>query len=293
MGNKSRKQKVAKEANPHVQIFEQVGKTNYQHLSIGSSSSVGILTSNAEIASNVQQMILKSNPILHVQIHSIAAISTDNSTTPMNSVVPPTLQDIEHHHLIIVDTCFNAVYNVNTIGDLLASYVELGGKNLIIGLYSNCMRTGYETQTIQGRFLKNAYHPLEYTNVVEYPDSTPMGTVHVPQHPIMKQVSIFKGGQYSCRAISKPSAQACVIAEWQDKTPLLIEKWIPQYTCRIVCMNYNTGSNKSIYFSWDETSTHGVMILNNTVQYLLASSIPIFKAVPNRFCYQDVQFEFE
>lgn len=262
----------------HRELFLQYGK-KIHFSSKPLQGKIGIWTTNANVGKNLKTIIGEAGS-WKIDVHPIGIMHYD-------FVENLKIETMQQYDVIVVDTCLGVLRNAQLVENILAEYVELGNKNVVIGMFTNC--SNHKEQAIRGQF--EQYHPLEYTQQVTSSSFAKMGTLCVAQHPILHHITKFNGGERSVRAIAKASAEhAYVIAEWQDSLPLLVEKYVPFYNSRIIGLNYTTGSNKCIDYSWDEKETCGKLILQNCIHYLLADAMVLFSHAPATNHYQDVAF---
>jgi len=94
------------------------------------------------------------------------------------------------------------------IGDLLADYIDQGGK-----VIANSFAYDYDAWALAGRFITDGYGPFTVTST-DFSGSTSMGTVHAPDHPVMEGVSSIETS-YLWQDPGLASG-ATLLADWSD-----------------------------------------------------------------------------
>jgi len=72
-----------------------------------------------------------------------------------------------------------------------------------------------------GRFQRENYNPLTYEDNWRSGTMLVLGTVHVPEHPIMQGVKTFNGGGYSGYVECSVQSYAMGIVDWNNGAPLV------------------------------------------------------------------------
>jgi subtilisin family serine protease len=162
----------------------------------------------------------------------VTTVLTDlfDGTDDIHAVVFPrdSIAQIKLSHLTNYDVVF--VNNNNdwksqgldgspkVIGDVLADYVDQGGKVIMNQFSYYTGQAPYIFTGIQGRFMEEMYGPFLPTAVIDYSDRA-LGELIVPTHPLMKGVAALEGIN---RALElKLSPGAIEIARWDNGYPLI------------------------------------------------------------------------
>jgi len=172
----------------------------------------------------------------------------------------PNLAYLQAYDIVFVWS--NSSFLSNTeIGDVLADYIDGGGK---------VMSAVFATASvpISGRFSPD-YEVLNPLNQTQGTQLT-LGTVLLPDHPIMNKVSTFDGGTQSFKSTSTSIATgATIVAEWSDGTPLIVVKeGVGAAGVRRVDLNFWPVSSDAFGTNW-VSSTDGDRIMANALMWLI------------------------
>jgi subtilisin family serine protease len=131
---------------------------------------------------------------------------------PEASLPGITLADLVDFQVVMTtnNTQWLAGGNVSpvTIGNLLADYIDQGGK-----VIANCFAYDYDAWALEGRFIDENYGPFT-TTTSDFSGSVNLGTIHAPAHPIMNGVSAI-GNSYLWQNPGIASG-ATLLADWND-----------------------------------------------------------------------------
>ncbi|MCP4459487.1 MAG: S8 family serine peptidase [Cytophagales bacterium] len=131
---------------------------------------------------------------------------------PQASLTAISLADIADFDVVMAtnNTQWQAGGNVSpvVIGDLLADYIDQGGK-----VIANSFAYDYDAWAIAGRFINEGYGPFVSTTS-DFSGSVSLGTVHAPSHPVMEGVTAI-GNSYLWQDPSLASG-ATLLADWSD-----------------------------------------------------------------------------
>ena len=152
-------------------------------------------------------------------------------------------------------------------GDVMADYVDAGG-GVVVAVFANC-------NTIADRYLGGRW-PGAGNEVIlpstgySSPNSSRLGTVHDPGHPVMSGVSTFRGGFASFRPDGTAMTPgSTVIAEWNDGRILVAEGATPKR----IDLGFYPPSNDCDGFFWLST-TDGDLMMANALAYVAGGGIP-------------------
>lgn len=167
--------------------------------------------------------------------------------------VTPTLEELLTYNAILVWT-YSSPQNEIELGNLLATYVDLGG-GLVTAVFANNW-----SNYIQGRFAQENYWAIEPANIIS--GYAILGTVHNPDHPVMRGVSSFNGGGTSYRPSGGVVSGAQRIADWSDGQPFIAERWLN--SASRIDLGFYPPSNAVLAEYWDST-TSGATIMANAL----------------------------
>ncbi|UCD36956.1 MAG: choice-of-anchor D domain-containing protein [Fidelibacterota bacterium] len=141
---------------------------------------------------------------------SVATINTN--------VVTPTLAELQAFDAVIVWKNYTYLDQI-ALGDNLASYVD-GGGGVVLAVF--------ESGGMLDRMLGGRWASEEYYVISRSPSQTgqvTLGTIAVPDHPIMSGVYSLDGGTYSYRPSTTSLTEgSTLIASWSDGIPLAAVK---------------------------------------------------------------------
>ena len=160
----------------------------------------------------------------------------------------------------------SSFYNSVELGDNLAEYVDAGGGVVVT---SFCFSNFTSEHIINGRFRTSGYYAIEPTGYTGNNGVQQLGTVHVPNHPIMRNVVTFNGGYKSWRPTGNLTAGAQRIADWSDGKILVATKIINGQ--RRADIGFYPISADVSTNCWDP-STDGAILLANAICWSTAAS---------------------
>jgi hypothetical protein len=170
--------------------------------------------------------------------------------------VTPTLAQLKTYKAILIydDSAFA---DNSTMGDNLAAYVDGGGGVVIMAFLD------LSEAALYGNWNSGGYDPLlgDWGSGI----SLTLGTVLVPEHPIMQGVTNFNAGTESYHASGTPSGSTTVIANYSNDDPLIIEK--TEFNGKVVCLNFFPVSSDARPDLWDVT-TQGALLMGNALKYV-------------------------
>jgi hypothetical protein len=129
----------------------------------------------------------------------------------------PTLAQLQAYDAVITWT-FNGYHNATLLGDRLADYVD-GGGGVVVAMWAN--GHAQAGRFLQGRWLTGGYEVIVGQSGIQSGPAF-LGTVHVPNHPLLAGVSSFDGGLMAWRPVSTALASGAQrIADWSDGKTLV------------------------------------------------------------------------
>jgi hypothetical protein len=135
---------------------------------------------------------------------------------PEDAIGDLTLDDLTPYQVVIIQNDYKwsaAGGDVNVIGDLIADYIDQGGK-----VVANMYIYSYDEWGFGGRFITEGYGPFTGTTQDIWGEGT-LGTVYEPNHPVMSGVTALNdtwGHQDPGLA-----SNALLIADWNDGQPMI------------------------------------------------------------------------
>ncbi len=166
----------------------------------------------------------------------------------------PTLQQFQAYDAVLVwsNTGFQ---NSALLGDTLADYVD-GGGGVVVAVFANAIASS--TLSIQGRW-QGAYEVIEDQSGSTSSSAASLGTVLLPQHPIMAGVNSFYGGSSSFRpTVTTLTPGSISIAEWSDGRILVAQGANPKR----IDLGFYPPSNACFSHFWDAATDGAVMLAN-------------------------------
>ena len=169
--------------------------------------------------SAVQLLILSPDDDEHISdLISTMSSFDDIAMThfPVDGLGTITLDDLLPYSVVMVQNDFkwsSAGTDATTIGNLLADYVDAGGK-VIVNMYTY----SYDDWGMSGRFITEGYGPFVGTTQDIWGEGT-LGTVYDPLNPIMTGVNAINdswGHQDPSLA-----SNAVLLADWNDGQPMI------------------------------------------------------------------------
>jgi hypothetical protein len=176
----------------------------------------------------------------------------------------PTLEHLRKYEGVFLWLNYSAA-NLEALGNVLADYVDQGG-GLVLAVYALALNGSYSTPFIGGRFNSANYWVLRPGSTSSNHDNLALGTVFLPDHPVMRGVTTFFGN-HSFRVLS-PSlvSGGTKIAAWSDGSTLVATRVVS--SGRRVDLNmYPPSSDINIGEYW-ESSTDGAKLMANALTYV-------------------------
>jgi len=183
----------------------------------------------------------------------------------------PTLSTLLNYDSLLV---FNDIdYNDNVeLGNIIADYIDTGR-----GVVTSVFETGSDAEnlSLQGRWSSEGYYVID-------PDGQEdgiqlyLGTVLLPNHPIMVGVTTFDGGSSSYYGSGSLSLYTTLIANWTNGSPLIAEKSNKNngdpIAGKCVALNFYPPSSDVRFDFWNPT-TDGAIIMANALEYAAGAVI--------------------
>ncbi|KAJ3447790.1 bonus isoform c-related [Anaeramoeba flamelloides] len=212
--------------------------------------------SNESCRENVRKSLQKSNLISEIRI-----IKAHHRT--------PTYEEIRRFDCLFIYS-FDKFKDPVRLGDLIATFVESGGGVVISAIEALSKGRDFD---LEGRIITGGFLPLkksrweaEIRRKLDKFDK---------EHPILKGVKSFDGGNYSSHLkVKKVEKSSRVIATWNDGTPLICEKKKKLKYGNVVVLNFHPLSDEITYndsYFW-VSSTDGAKIMSNSVEYVAKTS---------------------
>jgi hypothetical protein len=131
----------------------------------------------------------------------------------------PTLEELEEFDALLVWSNRNFA-NATLLGDTLALYVDRGG-GVVLSIFANTTSTS--DRFLAGRWLDEEYDILPVGGgTLSSGGQRELGTIRVPDHPIMDGVHRFRGGAASFRPLDLGlTSHGQIIAQWTDESTLV------------------------------------------------------------------------
>ena len=164
--------------------------------------------------------------------------------------VTPTLADLQSFAAVLVYSDAPGYQDSTTLGDNLADYVDWGG-GVVVAVFANA------SLPFNGRFDTDNYWVIKPSGQKSGKEEF-LGTVYVPNHPILDGVSTFSGGSSSF-SMSRVNIEAGAvrIADWTDERPLVATKIING--ARRADLGFYPPSSDAREGFWD-TDTDGALL---------------------------------
>ncbi len=170
--------------------------------------------------SGVSVLILSPDPYADYVSSLFDALSAfdDLEVThyPEDQLANLTLDDLTPYQVVIIQNDYKwsaAGADANTVGDMIADYIDQGGK-----VIANMYIYSYDEWGFGGRFITEQYGPFTGTTADIWGEGT-LGTVYEPNHPVMSGVNEINdtwGHQDPGLADG-----ALLIADWNDGQPMI------------------------------------------------------------------------
>lgn len=183
----------------------------------------------------------------------------------------PSLTQLQAYDAVLVYSDFR-FRDPTLMGDVLADYIDGGG-----GVVGAVFLTA--GVPIDGRFNTDTYRVIVPANEYNSPRLT-LGTVLLPDHPVMKGITSFDGGSSSYRSSSTTlTPNSYRIADWSDGSFLITAKDnVGPANVRRVDLGFYPPSSTSRNDFWNP-ATDGALIMKNALLYVAGA--PIVSITPS------------
>ena len=164
------------------------------------------------------------------------------------------------------------------LGNVIADYIDTGR-----GVVTSVFETGSGLDYLQGRWHDEGYYVIDPSG---QEDGTQLylGTVLLPNHPIMVGVTTFDGGSSSYYGSGSLSLYTTIIANWTNGSPLIAEKSNKNngdlIAGKCVALNFYPPSSDVRGDFWN-TATDGALIMANALEYAAAVNYTV-KLTPDK-----------
>ncbi|MFQ6603850.1 hypothetical protein ACIDC4_24245, partial [Flavobacterium sp. C3NV] len=168
----------------------------------------------------------------------------------------PDLVVLQKYDAILVCTAYGEIGRPG-LGDVLAQYID-GGGGIVDALFEN------SNQPITGLYNTNAYRVLVPNNI-NLRGVLSLGTIDIPNHPIMKDVATFIGGYRSGSTNITPGSY--VVSRYNNNDMLVIAKEnVGLNHAKRASLNLQPVSNTVDPEGWD-SATDGAKIISNALKW--------------------------
>ena len=177
--------------------------------------------------------------------------------------VPSLFQALDYDALLVYGgmSSWSAAIR-DELGNVLADYSDTG-RGVVTATF--CLGSPSGSWIIGGRFNQETYHVFTPFQS-QLSGQASLGTVYVPDHPIMAGVTTFDGGYYSYRDFNLGLTPGTVrIADWTDGNPLIGSKELAGIGRR-ADLNFFPLSGDYLSGGW-VTTTDGGKILANSLNW--------------------------
>ncbi|KAJ3424156.1 btb/poz domain-containing protein [Anaeramoeba flamelloides] len=197
----------------------------------------------------------------------------------------PSLSYLKKYSVLLVYS-LDKFHNSSLLGDRLASFVDSGGGIVISAYPSLLLENGdltststnnetekensnenfFKSEFLGGRITEKSFLPVAKGKLLKA-SHLKMGNKNFPNHPILKNVHDFNGGNSSlhCNLSLSTDGNSQIISEWEDSTPLIAIKKKNPKAGYVVVLNFcPLSSNVGTSNFWLH-STDGNVILCNSI----------------------------
>jgi hypothetical protein len=177
----------------------------------------------------------------------------------------PTLSTLLNYDSLLVFNDLSYLDNVE-LGNIIADYIDTGR-----GVVASVFETGSngENLSLQGRWYDEGYYVIDSNGQDDFTQLY-LGTVLLPNHPIMVGVNTFDGGSASYHGIGSLSLYTTVIANWTNGLTLIAEKSNKNngdpISGKCVALNFYPPSSDVRFDFWNP-ATDGAIIMANALEY--------------------------
>lgn len=190
-----------------------------------------------------------------------------NSVTLFDIIsATPTVEQLQAYDAVLLYTDFPTLQNGTLLGDNLATYVD-GGGGVVAAVFVTA------SIPIGGNFNTETYQVIIPAGQTSGTTQT-LGTVWMPDHPIMQGVNNFNGGLSSYRSTSTTLAPgAFQIADWNDGTFLITAKIdVGPSAARRVDLGFFPPSSDAQSDFWVSASD-GALIMANALTWVVSGDV--------------------
>lgn len=177
----------------------------------------------------------------------------------------PTLSTLLNYDSLLVFSDID--YNDNVeLGNVIADYIDTG-KGVVTSVFETA-----EESALQGRWHDEGYYVIDPVGQ-DQETQLYLGTVLLPNHPIMVGVNTFDGGEASYYGTGSLSLYTTLIANWTNGSPLIAEKSNKDngdpIAGKCVALNFYPPSSDVRSDFWNP-ATDGAIIMANALEYAAA-----------------------
>ncbi|KAJ3450926.1 pep-cterm sorting domain-containing protein [Anaeramoeba flamelloides] len=181
-------------------------------------------------------------------------------------------QFVSYEDMLCYDAIVLRTANTGTLkqgrdlGNNLAKFVKTGRGLVIFAI--NTLHTNDDTN-IKGAIYDEKLVPLKKLTRESF-TSRNLGTVDLPNHPIMKGVKAFQTKDYCHIIPTEEVFNGKIIAKWSNGYPLITEKRAKKHWGSVVVLNFHpisTETTNTCGKSWLH-NTDGNRIISNSVSYV-------------------------
>ena len=153
------------------------------------------------------------------------------------------------------------------LGNIIADYIDTGR-----GVVTSVFETVGVLSYLDGRWYDEGYYVIDPDGMDE-DTQLYLGTVLLPNHPIMVGVTTFDGGEASFYGTGSLSLYTTLIANWTNGSPLIAEKANKNngdpIAGKCVALNFYPPSSDVRVNFWNP-ATDGATIMANALEYAAA-----------------------
>jgi len=185
----------------------------------------------------------------------------------------PLLTDLTQCNVVLIHSWFN-MQSPQNMGDILAQYVEQGGRLIVSGFTS--WNANSMTTHLSGNFLTKNYHPYQVATTYSGQIPCQLGTVLVPNHPLFTGIKTVDGGSYSGHVHVTLQHGAVNLANWTDNYSFAAELKLAHLQNPILALNFDCPSStaNATTFWIDSATNDARKLLRNAVIYAATGSAP-------------------
>ena len=184
-----------------------------------------------------------------------------NVDTFNGALSTPTLATLHSYDAVLVfsDAPFA---DANTLGNVLADYVD-GGGGVVQATFTFLTSTGYD---LGGRWRTQNYNVWQ-PGSQNSPGGLTLGTIYVPNHPILVGVNSFNGGTSSYHnTVGSLHPSATAIADWSNGRHLIAVNNV-SFVGAVAGLNFYPPSSDARGDFW-VSSTDGDLLMANALNFV-------------------------